>query len=186
MRRGTSEILDYIRRIKDILQSAREQSLRAVNSSMVAAYWYIGKEIIEEEQRGKRRAEYGKKVLQELAEKLVDDFGKGFSVSNLKLIRQFYLAYQDRVPAIRQSVIGELPQPVGITPQNVIRHSTNSEFKGSVKGYELSWTHYVLLMRISRVEARNFYEMECVKSHWSVRQLERQIGSLLYDRLAKF
>ena len=190
MKKKALKTHDYITRIKDILQSARAQSLRVVNSTMVAAYWHTGKEIIEEEQRGKKRAEYGKRVLEDLSDKLVGEFGKGFSISNLRLIRQFYLTYQNRQPSVNQSPmnqlpIGILPQPAETTRQNAIRYSLSSEFTLSGTTYHLTWTHYRLLMKVSRVEARNFYEVECIKSHWSVRELERQIGSLLYDRLAR-
>ena len=176
---------DYVTRIRDILHSARTQSLRAVNSTMVAAYWYTGREIVEEEQRGKKRADYGKKILLELADKLIREFGKGFSVSNLRLIRQFYLTYQHREPAIQQSVISELAQPIEITSKKAIGQSLISKSDPEITSYTLSWTHYTILMRVSRIEARSFYETECLKSRWSVRQLERQINSLLYDRLAK-
>ena len=176
---------NYVTRIRDILHSARTQSLRAVNSTMVAAYWYTGREIIEEEQRGKKRADYGKKILLVLADKLISEFGKGFSVSNLKLIRQFYLTYQDREPAIQQAVNSELAQLRESTSKKTIGYSLSSQSGRSYNPYELSWTHYRLLMRVSRLEARSFYEAECLKSRWSVRQLERQINSLLYDRLAK-
>ena len=152
---------------------------------MVAAYWYTGREIIEEEQRGKKRADYGKKILLELADKLIREFGKGFSVSNLRLIRQFYLTYQHREPAIQQSVISELVQPIEITSKKAMGQSLISKSDPEIASYTLSWTHYTLLMRVSRLEARSFYEAECLKSRWSVRQLERQINSLLYDRLAK-
>ena len=176
---------DYITRIKAILQSARAHSLRAVNSTMVAAYWYTGREIIEEEQRGKKRADYGKKILLVLADKLINEFGKGFSISNLKLIRQFYVTYKDREPQICYSSSSESAQPVETTSKNTIGQSLISQLESGFNSYALSWTHYTLLLRVSRLEARSFYEAECLKSRWSVRQLERQINSLLYDRLAK-
>lgn len=117
---------------------------------MLAAYWHIGKIIVEEEQKGKSRADYGRKVLENLAEKLTSDFGKGFDDSNLWNMRKFYLTYPI-LDAVRR---------------------------------ELSWTHYRILMRVEKPQARSFYEVECVKNNWSARELERQKGSLLFERLA--
>ncbi len=137
-------------RIRDIIENARGNIARAVNSEMVVAYWHIGREIVEEEQKGKSRADYGKKLLGNLSKKLTDEFGKGFDETNLRKIRQFYLCFPIR-DALR---------------------------------LELSWTHYRILMHIENPHARSFYEIECVKNNWSVRELERQKGSLLFERLA--
>ena len=141
---------DVYRRIYSILENARKNVARAINFEMVVAYWHIGREIIEEEQRGKSRAEYGKKLLKTLAGRLSGSFGKGFDESNLRNIRAFYLTYP-KCDALR---------------------------------HELSWTHYRILMRVEKPEARSFYEIECVKNNWSVRELERQKCSLLFERLA--
>lgn len=137
-------------RIRGILNRARYQALQAVNAEMVRAYWEIGREIVEEEQRGQARAEYGKRLVEGLSARLTQEFGKGFDRSNLQHMRAVYLAFQIR-DALRR---------------------------------ELSWTHYRLLTRVEKPEARAFYETECAKSGWSTRELERQIGSLLYERLA--
>ena len=117
---------------------------------MVVVYWHIGREIVEEEQKGKSRAGYGEAILKRLSEKLTADFGKGFDESNLRNIRYFYLCYPKR---------------------DALRH-------------KLSWTHYRILMRVDNVKARSFYEIECVQNDWSARELERQKGSLLFERLA--
>ena len=137
-------------RIREIIESTRNKIVRTVNYEMVQAYWLIGREIVEEEQKGKERAVYGSGLLKTIAEKLTAEYGSGFDESNLRNIRQFYMSYP-----IRDS----------------LRH-------------ELSWTHYRILMRIENPDARSFYEIECVENHWSVRELERQKGSLLYERLA--
>ncbi|MFH1665667.1 MAG: PDDEXK nuclease domain-containing protein [Candidatus Omnitrophota bacterium] len=137
-------------RIRAIIEQARSNIARIVNTEMVLAYWDIGKEIVEEEQRGKKRAGYGKAVLKHLSGKLTADFGKGFDESNLRNIRIFYLNYPKR---------------------DALRH-------------ELSWTHYRILMRVDNPEARSFYAAECVANNWSARELERQKGTLLYERLA--
>ena len=137
-------------RIRKIIEDARGNIVRAVNMEMVIAYWQIGKEIVVEEQLGKSRAVYGKKLLEGLAERLSDDFGKGFDSSNLWNMRKFYQTYPI-LDALRR---------------------------------ELSWTHYRILMRVEKPDARSFYEIECVKNNWSARELERQKGSLLFERLA--
>ncbi len=141
---------DVYARIRAIIENARGNIARTVNTEMVAAYWHIGREIVEEEQRGKSRAGYGEAVLKKLAVRLTDDFGAGFDESNLRNIRFFYLTYPKR---------------------DALRH-------------ELSWTHYRILMRVDNPQARSFYEIEAAKNNWSVRELERQKGSLFFERLA--
>lgn len=141
---------DFYKRIHHIIETARGKIARAINFEMVQAYWLIGCEIVNEEQRGRKRAKYGQAILMNLSKKLASDFGKGFDESNLRNIRQFYMAYP-----IRDS----------------LRH-------------ELSWTQYRILMRIDNSKKRSFYEIECIKNNWSARELERQKGSLLFERLA--
>ncbi|MCX7428965.1 MAG: PDDEXK nuclease domain-containing protein [Planctomycetia bacterium] len=136
--------------IKTILTEARDRAYRAINTAMVAAYWEIGRIIVEQEQEGQQRAEYGKGLLVELSLRLTADFGRGFDRSNLWHMRSFYLSYPI-LDAVRR---------------------------------ELSWTHYRLLLRVEKPEARAFYETEAVNSRWSTRELERQIHSLLFERLA--
>jgi predicted nuclease of restriction endonuclease-like (RecB) superfamily len=137
-------------RISAILTQARLRAYQAINSAMVAAYWEIGRAIVEEEQQGRERAEYGKKLLAGLSQRIKSDFGKGFDPSNLSMMRAFYLAYPI-FDAVRQ---------------------------------ELSWTHYRLLLRVEKPDARSFYETEAVKARWSTRELDRQVQSLLFERLA--
>ncbi|MGB2840997.1 MAG: PDDEXK nuclease domain-containing protein [Halobacteriota archaeon] len=136
--------------IKAILEKARSTAYRAVNFAMVQAYWVVGRIIVEEEQKGEARAEYGKGLIKELSIRLTKDYGRGFDESNLRNMRFFYHTFQNC---------------------DALRH-------------ELSWTHYRLLLRIEKGEARNFYMLESVKNNWSTRELERQINSLLYERLA--
>jgi predicted nuclease of restriction endonuclease-like (RecB) superfamily len=137
-------------RVRRIIESTRGNIIRAVNTEMVLAYWYIGREIVEEEQKGHSRAAYGKGLLENLAGRLSVDFGQGFDVTNLWRMVQFYRTYP---------ILGALRR-------------------------ELSWTHYRILMRVDDPQARSFYEVECVKNNWSARELERQKGSLLFERLA--
>ena len=137
-------------RITTIIESARNRISTVVDNEMVAAYWRIGREIVEDEQKGAKRAEYGDYLLKNLASVLTVHCGKGFDYSNLKNMRQFYKAY-----------------PIG----DALRS-------------QLSWTHYRLLMRIDDPQKRSFYEIECANNNWSTRELERQMNSMLFERLA--
>ena len=183
-------------RVADILDHARSNVVRTVNSQMVIAYWLIGREIIEEEQQGRDRAEYGKQLIEELSQRLTKKYGRGFSAQNLWNMRTFYLMYSARLPEFSQNGEGglpELPEQVNTTSGDsngirytLCRESVNkctAEYKGF--STSLSWSHYRLLMRVRNDHARSFYEIEAERNRWSVRQLERQINSLLFERLAK-
>jgi predicted nuclease of restriction endonuclease-like (RecB) superfamily len=158
--------------VSDLLEQARHAAARSVNQILTATYWEIGRRIVDFEQQGARRAEYGVNLLQRLAKDLSARFGRGFGYSNLNLFRQFYLTYYDRHP-ILQSVTGESLTPLA-TPLN---HPLHQEFV-------LSWTHYVRLLPLEEKAKRNFYEEEARRAGWSVRQLDRQINSMLYERVA--
>jgi len=147
---ATSGFEQTYERIRAILDEARSRAYRAINTAMVTAYWEIGRVIVEEEQRGQQRAEYGRALLADLSKRLKSQFGKGFDRTNLQQMRALYLAY-----------------PIC----DALRH-------------ELTWTHYRLLLRVEKPEARAFYEAEAVNARWSTRELERQIHSLLFERLA--
>ncbi len=154
-------------RIHAILADARTNVARTVNTQMVWAYWLVGREIVEEEQAGQTRATYGEDILGQISGRLQSAFGKGFTTTNLKYMRQFYLTY----PALLE---GEQ-----------IRHTLCDEFKTQGQlNPDLSWSHYRLLTRIESPQARSFYEIETDKNQWSVRELERQVSNLLFERLA--
>ena len=136
--------------IAQILEQGRRQSYAAVNKILVETYWEIGKRIVEYEQEGKEKAEYGTALLDHLSRDLKLMHGKGFSKSNVYLMRQFYLKYKKF-----QTVSGEL-----------------------------SWSHYSELLSIEEGLARRFYEGQCLKENWSVRDLKRQINSALFHRVA--
>lgn len=135
--------------ISDILSNAKNKVYYAANSAMVEAYWQIGKTIVEYEQNGENRAEYGKSVINDLSARLTKAYGKGFTATNLRYMRQFYATFP-------------------------IYHTVSDK---------LSWSHYRVLMKVNDESARAFYIDECGKSNWSVRQLERQINTLFYERL---
>lgn len=156
--------------IAQLLQTARQNVVRAVNQTMVYTYFEIGRMIVEDEQQGKERAEYGKQVLKELSAKLSAEFGKGFSVQNLENMRKFYLLYS--IDANSQSVIR-----ISQKSQSPVRISESSNAT-------LSWTHYLVLIRIENKDERSFYEIESLNNNWSVRELKRQFDAALYERLA--
>ncbi len=171
-------------RIRDILESARVNVARTVNSTQVVANWLIGREIVEEEQRGKKRAGYGQKVLADLSERLGREFGRGYSVDNLEAFRQFYVDYPNLISEtlFRNFELPEIPET---TSRKLTSVDSTPMWRPGILNSSLSWSHYRSLLRVGRSEARAFYEIEAVKNSWSVRELSRQVGSLLYDRLAK-
>lgn len=176
-------------RIREILESARSNAARSVNTAQVMANWLIGREIVEEEQKGTRRADYGAQLLLELSSRLKKDFGNGYSVDNLELFRRFYREYP--------KLISEAPrrnfEPAGISEALrrkslalPIGHAVSGEsWQPGLLNPNLSWTHYRALLKVEGVQARSFYEIEAFNNNWSARELERQINSLLYERLAK-
>lgn len=142
----------FYSRILDLLKTARKTVVQSVNKTIVDTYFEIGRLIVEEEQNGKSKAEYGQNLIPELSQKLTTEFGKGFSTTNLKQMRTFYLTYSKG-------------------------QTVSDEFR-------LSWSHYLMLMRIDNVEERNFYEIETAQNSWSLRELQRQFNTSLYERLA--
>lgn len=157
----------FLQDISELLINARKQAKTAVNLSMVYAYYEIGHRIYEEEQQGKERAAYGKYLLKELSDHLSKKFGKGFSITNLKQMRQFYLTYRD----------DQISQKVSDQFKNLPVVSSGRKFF-------LSWSHYLKLMRISDIDERHFYEIEAAKNGWSLSEMKRQFDSSLYERLA--
>ena len=141
-------------KIASILEESRKFVATTVNTAMVQTYFEIGRLIVEEEQHGNVRAEYGKETLKNLSIKLTANYGKGFSQRNLEQMRQFYLVYSTQIPQ---------------TP--------------SAK-FSLSYSHYLFLMRIDNPEERKFYEIESSQNNWSLRELKRQFDSALYERLS--
>lgn len=157
---------DFLEQIGQLLEQARKSVKVNINLTMVYTYYEIGRRIVEEEQHGSDRAEYGKHLLQELSVYLTKAFGKGFSSDNLKLIRRFYVVYSN-------DQIGET-----LFPQ-----SQNLPMTDTGRRFYLSWSHYLKLMRIENVDERHFYEIEAVKNDWSLSELRRQFDSALYERL---
>lgn len=195
-------------RIVSILEHARGNVVRSVNTNMVLAYWLIGREIVEEVQRGKGRAKYGGEVIEDLSMRLTARYGAGFSLTTLQYFRKFYLAYPERCSTI--------PRPAGVESADNLAGQTNSrpagaesssspmipfplrnELTGVGKSHrtgdefqqgfspQLSWSHYRALMRVENQGARDFYEREAIAGGWDKRSLERQIQSYYYERILK-
>lgn len=177
--------------VVELLEAARRTSARSVNAVMTATYWEIGRRIIESEQQGEKRAAYGEALLKHLSHDLVERFGKGFGLSNLKQMKKFYLCY--RTLEKGQTVSGLLPtwpdsenrQTVsGLLPVQKIPSQWKMIAEALSRKFPLSWSHYVKLLSLQNPEARHFYETEALRGGWSVRQLDRQIGTQSYERTA--
>ena len=168
------------RDIRAVLESARAGAYRAVNTAMVTAYWQVGRLIVEHEQGGHRRAAYGEAVLDELSGRLTTDFGRGFTATNLRYMRQFYLAFPIRHALRDESGQGKR-DALRLESDEGKRNALRSESPS--RSLQLSWTHYRLLLSVEDATAREWYMNEAVSQHWSTRQLERQIAVLYYERL---
>jgi predicted nuclease of restriction endonuclease-like (RecB) superfamily len=164
--------------IVELLKAARSAATRNVNSIMTATYWEIGRRIVQSEQAGEKRAEYGEVLIQRLAEDLSDSFGRGFGARNLAQMRSFYLAWSEE--KILQTLSAKSSTTILF---NDIEDRT-STISALASRFALPWSAYVRLLSVKRPEARSFYETEALRSGWSVRQLDRQINSQFYERIA--
>ena len=170
----------FFNNVAKIIEQARKYVGRTVDLTMCITYFEVGRMIVEEEQGGKARAEYGSKLMKELSIYLNKRFGKGFSASNLKNARQFYLIYAPLIHHTLPVVDNEKSQSLISVFNNDNAPSIRQSMIGESYPFKLSWTHYLILIRIKNDEERRFYEIEAVKQQWSVRLLQRQYGSSLY------
>lgn len=168
--------------IRVVLEKARSSAYRAVNFAMVQAYWQIGRLIVENEQKGEERAEYGKAVLQGVSNRLTTEFGKGYTVRNLRYMRQFFLIFSKR-NALRAESYSHQKGNASRSKSVEKKHSIGGDLINESLSPELSWTHYRLLLRVENDNAREWYMNEAVDQNWSTRQLDRQISTLYYERL---
>ena len=181
-------------RIANILVEARTKVVREINKAQVLAYWEIGREIVEFEQKGKARGEYGEYLIERLSKDMAPKFGKGVSPTNLKMMRLFYRAFPIRQTLSDESVQKQKSQTLSGKSETMSRKSTISQTlsaksqKSQTVSDEfepmLSWSHYCELLKVEEPLARSFYEQEAVQNNWSVRELKRQINSMLFVRLA--
>lgn len=176
---------DLMDRVVSILDQARANVVRAVNSNMVIAYWLIGREIVQALQGGEERAGYGSKLLSELSESLTQRYGRGFSATNLKYFRLFYQRYPMRAPEIRHEPRDELGRDGILAVLDDLAAALDTAEQG--KGFlpDLSWTHYRTLCAIEHRAERLFYEIEAQRCNWSQPVMEQQIHSHLFVRLLK-
>ena len=196
--------------VVELLDAARRASARVVNSLMTATYWEVGRRIVEHEQAGEKRAEYGEELVRRFALDLTERFGRGFGFSQVKMMRQFYQTFPDAHAAkplilqstveksgIGQSVIGQSGNaesalaPIGqsvigqFSERSSVKLSRALERLGQIaRAFPLPWTHYVRLLRVRNAHAREFYAREALAGGWVVRQLNRQINSQFYERTA--
>lgn len=154
-------------RVICLVEEARQKVASVANIALVYTYYEVGRQIVEDEQKGKRRADYGKEVLKDLSAKLTERFGKGWSKRNLEEMRRFYLVYSQQIA------------------QTVSAQSGDTKIIHATDGFCLSWSHYLVLMRIEDSKERAFYEREAFEGRWSLRQLSCQMGSQLYERSLK-
>lgn len=166
--------------VVDLLEQARRVSAHAVNSVITATYWEIGRRIVEFEQGGEERAEYGTQILQRMSTDLNARFGRGFGVINLRSMRRFFLAWPE-VP-IRQTLSVELESEKQKAGKREILQILSAKSPLPLPRFPLPWSHYVLLMKVEKPEARSFYETEALRGGWTVRQLDRQINTLFFER----
>lgn len=173
--------------IKELIDKAQQNVVKSVNTTMLITYFEIGRMIVEIEQDGNVRAGYAKETLINLSTDLRKEFGKGYSISNLEYMSNFYKIYKERIQPIPQSLIGELKKSssgkksqslIGISEKRS-RDSSKAQFP-----FQLSWTHYIQLLKIDKEDERNFYEIEAAANNWSVRELQRQCNSSVYERIA--
>ncbi len=155
----------------DLIDRARNTAIREVNLVQLLTYYTLGKWIVEVQQGGSGRAKYGKRVLETLSDALNHVFGKGYSVSTLTNIRKFYEIYKNRISA---PMVTDFAEP---NPQPLV-----TKFGNDVP-FRLSWTHYLILMRIQNEDERDFYERLAIQENWGKRELSRQYGSSLYERM---
>ena len=192
--------IQLLENISALLENARKKVVVAVNQTIVLTYFEIGRMIVEDEQGGENRAEYGKNLLKDLSVHLTAKFGKGFSETNLRQMRSFHLSYSEQIQQtasailqkqIQQTVPAEseihpkqtnLLDKQKISPDNDTISETSS--MKLLNPFTLSWSHYLKLMRITDLNERKFYEIESFKNNWSLRELQRQYDSGLFTRLS--
>jgi predicted nuclease of restriction endonuclease-like (RecB) superfamily len=174
----------------ELIAAAREQVVKHTNSIMVFTYFHLGRLIVENEQGGKTKAEYGKETIKELSKQLTRHFGDGFSERNLEQMRLFFTLFKSRLNAVQIPQTLSAESAARRKPQTVSAKFKSTTISGTAprkpfsSAFPLSWSHYILLCRIKKAEERNFYEIESLQGNWGVRELQRQFDSGLFERLS--
>ncbi len=167
----------FISDIKAIVYTAKQKAYQAADIYQVVSNWLVGRRIVEQEQHGQERAQYGKHIVELASEALTAEFGKGYSVVNIKSFRKFYLTFNNLL--IGQTVSAQSENGLTIKGQSVSAELELAKMLPS----NLSWSHYERLMRIKNEDERDWYMREAAGESWSVRTLNRNIGSQYYHRL---
>ncbi len=191
--------LPLIKSIKKIIDDARQEVVRTANLKMVSAYYMIGKLIVENEQKGKSKADYAAFTLRIISQQLTLEYGRGFSVDNLENMRRFYIAYSISETVSRKSIeaqqgfqpINEKKDKTKKTSLKVISETVSRKSIEAQQGFQpintpkfsLGFSHYIFLSRIENFDERKFYEIETVNENWTVDELKRQFDAALYERL---
>jgi predicted nuclease of restriction endonuclease-like (RecB) superfamily len=184
IKRTKSDENQFIAQLKEIIRDARSKAYSAINFAQVEANWLIGRQIVEQEQRGKGWAEYGQQIIQLAAQELTAEFGKGYSETNLKNFKKFYLVFtnlqiQQVVPVISDKKKGQAVPD--LFPAKISQAAPDQ--LGKVNSISLSWTHYERLLRVGNPEARDWYMKEAAGQMWSYRTLSRNINTQYYERM---
>ena len=182
---------DFLESLKQIVRSARGMAYASINYAQVQANWLLGQRIVEQMQKGEKKAEYGAYIIKLASESLTEEFGKGYSKTNLKLFRQFYLAFKNLpILQIGQTVSDQSQTKKGQTLSdqlaNQIQQTVSAKSKADIwqtLSARLSWSHYERLMRVENEEARRWYLKEAVEQMWAVRTLDRNINTQYYERM---
>lgn len=167
---------NFIEDLKCIVERARNHAYTAINYAQVTANWLIGQRIVKEEQQGATRAEYGKHVIEMASEALTKEYGRGYSITNIKNFRRFYFEFQHL--GIQQTVSAESEIAISQTASDQL----GEQFRQTVSAL-LPWSHYERLMRVENLQARKWYEQEAIEQMWSYRTLDRNISTQYYERL---
>jgi predicted nuclease of restriction endonuclease-like (RecB) superfamily len=181
-----SSELSFVNELKQIVISARQQAYSAINISQVCANWLIGQRIVEQEQAGQNRAEYGKRLIKLVAQELTSEFGKGYSETNIRSFRKFYVEFQNTV--IGQALPAQFSSEKKEVSQSLLNQLKNNLQLDEIKIQQtlpavLSWSHYERLMRVANRKARDWYIKEAATQMWSYRTLDRNINTQYYERL---
>jgi len=180
----TDSLAPLIAEVRGLVQSARHAAATTVNTLQVLTNFEIGRRIVEHEQKGEKRAEYGAELLKELSARLTEELGRGFSVANLQLMRLFFVEFAPRIqqtPSVTLADQKKSPKTCAKSAFSPISQTPSGIFKSP---FTLSWSHYVLLLTIKDADERSFYEIEAANENWSLSELKRQKASALYERLA--
>lgn len=166
---------DFLKSLKQIVQSARGMAYASINYAQIQANWLIGQRIVEQMQKGENSAEYGTYIIKIASDALSEEFGRGYSETNIKSFRKFYLTFSNlAIGSTAWSESKQIGQTVPAQSQTQIRQTLSAR---------LSWSHFERLMRVESEEARNWYMQEALEQMWSVRTLDRNINTLYYERM---